>query len=95
MNWQNLLLNINFYEEDTNQGESFWPFIGFWIFIAGVMVILYGVVSLVTERRDFRIFYDASASKEDEDITLKKKKMKKYAWTIAAGVVLVVVSYFF
>ncbi|MDD6571285.1 MAG: hypothetical protein PUF12_02735 [Thermoflexaceae bacterium] len=84
------LLDINFYDEEANQGDSIWPFIGFWLFIAGVMLVLYGTVNLISAWRDFRIFYDSSAMEEKPDRELKKKQMKKYGIVIVVGVVLII-----
>lgn len=95
MNITNLLLNINFYSEEEYQGESVWPFIGFWIFIAGIVVIVYAVINLITTWREFKIFYDASALLEKPDPELKKKKIIKYSILIVVGILMIVASYLF
>lgn len=89
------LLNINFYDEEAYQGDSIWPFIGFWIFIAGVIMVIYGTVNLISVWRDFRLFYDSSAMEEKPDLKLKKKQMIKYGLFIAAGVVMIIGTRFF
>lgn len=95
MNLINILLKVNFYSEDDYQGDSIWPFIGFWIFIAGILLIVYGIVNLVSVWREFRIFYDSSALMEKPDPELKKKKMIKYSIIIGVGVLMIVGSYLF
>lgn len=84
------LLDINFYDEEANQGDSIWPFIGFWLFIAGVMMVLYGTVNFISTWRGFRIFYDSSAVGEKPDQETKKKQMKKYGFIIVIGIILII-----
>lgn len=85
----------NFYAEDLNNGDSILPFVGFLIFLAGVMVVVAGVVNFVLVWREFRLWYDASALEEKPDTALKKAKMKKYGIVIAVGVLMMAGSYLF
>lgn len=89
MNYFNML-NINFYSEDEYQGDSILPFIGFWIFILGVLLILIGAVNYLTEKRDFKIFYDAQSLEEKPDMELKKKKLRKGIIMMVVGLILVI-----
>lgn len=83
----------NFYAEDLNNGDSILPFLGFLIFLAGVIVIVVGVVNFVLVWREFRLWYDASALEEKPDTGLKKKKMIKYGIVIAVGILMIAGSY--
>lgn len=89
------LLNINFYSEDANNGDSILPFLGFLIFLGGVMVVLVGVVNFVLAWREFNLWYDASALENKPDKAEKKTKMKKYGIMIAVGVIMMICSYLF
>lgn len=84
------MLNINFYAEDEYQGDSIMPFIGFWLFILGVLLILIGAVNYITEKRDFKIFYDAKSLEEKPDMELKKKKLRKGIIMMVVGLILVI-----
>lgn len=85
----------NFYAEDLNNGESILPFLGFLIFLAGLIVIVWGTVNLISVWREFNLWYDASALEKKPDTALKKEKIKKYGIVIAAGVLMMALSYLF
>ena len=85
-----MLLDINFYDETVNQGDSVLPFLAFCLFVAGVGFIIVGVVNIVSIWRDFRLFYDKSAIEEKPDNSAKKKKMFRYIIYVAIGIILVI-----
>lgn len=85
----------NFYAEDLNNGESILPFIGFLIFLLGIVVVVLGAVNLISVWREFRLWYDASALEEKPDRVMKKAKMRKYGIIIAVGILIVALSYLF
>lgn len=87
--------DYNFYAEDLNNGESILPFIGFLIFLLGFVVAILGVINLISVWREFQLWYDASELEKKPDTALKKAKMKKYGIIIAAGVMMVALSYLF
>lgn len=89
------MLYYNFYSEDVNNGESILPFLGFLLFLAGIVVIIVGVVNFVLAWREFDLWYDASKLEEKPDLSLKKSRMKKNGLIIVVGVVMMGVSYLF
>lgn len=89
------LLDINFYSEEANNGDTILPFLGFLIFLGGIMVLLVGVVKLVLVWREFDLWYDASALEKKPDKAGKKVKMRKYVIMIAVGIVMIAGSYLF
>lgn len=89
------LLDINFYSEEANNGDSILPFLGFLIFLGGIMVLLVGVVNFVLAWREFNLWYDASALEKKPDKAGKKTKMRKYGIMIAVGIVMIAGSYLF
>lgn len=86
----NILLNINFYDEDAHQGDTVWPMMAFLLYLAGIIVTLVGVVNLICEWREFRLFYDASAANEKPAPELKKQRMKKHVVKIIAGILMII-----
>lgn len=87
--------DFSFYAEDTNNGDSILPFIGFLIFLLGLIVIVLGVINFVSVWREFRLWYDASELEKKPDTALKKAKMIKYGIMILAGVLMMALSYLF
>lgn len=87
------MLNINFYSEDVHNGDSILPFLGFLIFLGGVIVLLAGAVNFVLVWREFNLWYDASALEKKPDTALKKSKMKKYAVVMLIGILMMAGSY--
>lgn len=89
------LLNINFYSEETNNSDSILPFLGFLLFLGGIILLLVGVVNFVLAWREFNLWYDASALEKKPDKAEKKNKMRKYGIVIAIGIVMIAGSYLF
>lgn len=85
---------VNFYAEDANQGESIWPFINFCVFLAGIIVMVYGIINFISVWREFRLYYDAGAVEEKPDMTSKKKQMIKYGIITGVGLVVTIATFF-
>lgn len=81
--------------EAAEELGSIWPFVGFMILLAGLIVTFSGIVRFVTSWREFSLFYNASTLDEKPDINVRKRKMIKYGIIIGIGVILIVVSNFF
>lgn len=86
---------MNFYDEETYQGQSILPFINFWVFLGGFVLAIWGIVNYIVIWREFRLFYDTSALEEKPDLEIKKTRLKKAKIQIAVGVGLVILSYVF
>ncbi|MGN0160271.1 MAG: hypothetical protein ACI4AQ_02655 [Lachnospiraceae bacterium] len=86
---------MNFYDEEAHQGDSILPFLNFWMFFGGFLLMIWGIVNCVAIHREFRIFYDSAALEEKPDLELKKKKMKKAKIQIGVGIGLIILSYVF
>lgn len=84
---------IDFYDSESHQGDSYMPFIGFVVFLIGLVVLFLGVVRLTSAKRQFNIFFD---QRDKQDYTEEKYKKEKNIGIIMiiAGAVMMVGSYF-
>jgi len=84
---------IDFYDSESHQGDSYMPFIGFMVFLIGIVVLFIGIVRLTSAKRQFNIFYD---QRDKQDYTEEKYKKEKTIGIIMiiAGAVMMVASYF-
>lgn len=89
------LLDINFYSEEANNGDSIIPFLGFLTFLGGLLLLLFGVVNFVLAWREFDLWYDSSALDKKPDKKEKKVKMRKYGIMIVIGILMMGGSYLF
>ena len=95
---------MDFYNSDA--GTSYLPFIGFMLFLAGIVVIIVGLATYLTAKHNFNIFFDARDVRmtyeeqimpDDEKARLNNEKLakdkKKGKIIIIIGVVLVIASF--
>ena len=84
---------MDFYNSEDHAGTSYVPFIGFMLFLIGLVVIIVGAATYFTATRNFNIFYDTRDVKitfhcvhsysnplqnsDDEKAKLAKEKLKK------------------
>ena len=47
------------YNSEDHAGTSYLPFIGFMLFLAGIVVIIVGLATYLTAKHNFNIFFDA------------------------------------
>ena len=84
---------MDFYNSEEHAGTSYLPFIGFMLFLAGIVVIIVGLATYLTAKHNFNIFFDA----RDEKARLNNEKLakdkKKGKIIIIIGVVLVIASF--
>ena len=50
---------MDFYNSEEHAGTSYLPFIGFMLFLAGIVVIIVGLATYLTAKHNFNIFFDA------------------------------------
>lgn len=97
---------MDFYNSEDHAGTSYVPFIGFMLFLIGLVVIIVGAATYFTATRNFNIFYDTRDVKitydeqmmsDDEKAKLAKEKLKKDKKggqiTMIVGAVLVIASF--
>lgn len=83
---------IDFYDSEAHAGDSYWPFIGFMVFLAGFVIIFIGSVKLISAKRQFNIFYDQRDRKDfTEEKYVKEKRVGMIM--IVVGVVLLIGSF--
>ncbi|WP_027437161.1 hypothetical protein [Lachnospira multipara] len=80
----NVLLDVDFYNSEAYAGDSFLPFIGFMLFLIGIVALFIGAVKIIAAKRDFHIFFD-----KRNEIEMSKLKSQK---NIKTGIVLVVLG---
>ena len=95
---------MDFYNSEEHAGTSYLPFIGFMLFLAGIVVIIVGLATYLTAKHNFNIFFDARDVRMtyDEQIMPEKARLnneklakdkKKGKIIIIIGVVLVIASF--
>ncbi len=97
---------MDFYNSEEHAGTSYLPFIGFMLFLAGIVVIIVGLAAYLTAKHNFNIFFDARDVRmtyeeqimpDDEKARLNNEKLakdkKKGKIIILIGVVLVIASF--
>lgn len=84
--------DVDFYNIEGNMGDSYLPFIGFMLFLIGMVLTAMGVVGYVSLRKNFNIFFDKRDSVEISKEKYEKDK-KKDIIMIVVGVILMVASF--
>ncbi|MFQ7395608.1 MAG: DUF3899 domain-containing protein [Lachnospira eligens] len=97
---------MDYYNSEDHAGTSYLPFIGFMLFLAGIVVIIVGLATYLTAKHNFNIFFDARDVRityeeqimpDDEKARLNNEKLakdkKKGKIIIIIGVVLVIASF--
>ena len=98
---------MDFYNSEDHAGTSYLPFIGFMLFLAGLVVIIVGLATYLTAKHNFNIFFDARDVRmtyeeqimpDDEKARLNNEKLakdkKRGKIVIIIGIVLAVSSFF-
>ena len=77
---------MDFYNSEEHAGTSYLPFIGFMLFLAGIVVIIVGLATYLTAKHNFNIFFDARDVRmtyeeqimpDDEKARLNNEKLGK------------------
>ena len=97
---------MDYYNSEDHADTSYLPFIGFMLFIAGIVVIIVGLATYLTAKHNFNIFFDARDVRityeeqimpDDEKARLNNEKLakdkKRGKIIIIIGVVLVIASF--
>lgn len=97
---------MDYYNSEDHAGTSYLPFIGFMLFLAGIVVIIVGLATYLTAKHNFNIFFDARDVRityeeqimpDDEKARLNNEKLakdkKRGKIIIIIGVVLVIASF--
>ena len=88
---------MDFYNSEEHAGTSYLPFIGFMLFLAGIVVIIVGLATYLTAKHNVRMTYDEQIMPDDEKARLNNEKLakdkKKGKIIIIIGVVLVIASF--
>ena len=48
---------MDYYNSEDHAGTSYLPFIGFMLFLAGIVVIIVGLATYLTAKHNFNIFF--------------------------------------
>lgn len=82
----------NSYDMDQHRGTSYLPFIGFMVFLAGMVVVIVGAAKYFTAKRQFNLFYDKRDSVDMNPARQERdKKVGKILMII--GVIMMVLSF--
>ena len=84
---------MDFYDNEAHQGDSILPFIGFMMFLLGMVAAFIGFVKISNAKRQWNLFYD---DRDKKDLTQDKyvKEKKLGIIILVVGVVLLVGSFF-
>ena len=86
--------DVDFYNIEGNRGDSYLPFIGFYDVCSRCCCSVYGVFSkYITAKKNFNLFYDLRDSVKVDKATNEKNK-KTGIIMIAAGIIVLIVSFF-
>ena len=55
-------LEVDFYNNEAYAGNSILPFMGFMMFLIGLVVVIVGAATYFTAKRNFNIFYDTATT---------------------------------
>jgi len=90
----NMLLTLNTSTINSDNGSSVLPFVGFLMFLFGVVIIFMGLVSASAAKREWNVFY-APHDVVEEDLKVKKKKrMMKARIVYILGSIMLLASFF-
>lgn len=79
-------LDVDFYNNEDYAGDSILPFMGFMMFLIGLVVVIVGAAIYFTAKHNFNIFYDTRDVKitydeqmlsDDEKAAKNNEKLKK------------------
>lgn len=83
---------IDFYNSESHAGNSFLPFIGFMLFLIGMVMTFIGAVKMSTAKRRWNIFYDKRDAVDfTEDKYVKERKVGKVL--VIIGCIMMVLSF--
>ena len=85
--------DVDFYNIEGNRGDSYLPFIGFMMFVVGAVVAFMGFSKYISAKKNFNLFYDLRDSVKVDKATNEKNK-KTGIIMIAAGIIVLIVSFF-
>lgn len=99
-------LDVDFYNNEDYAGDSILPFMGFMMFLIGLVVVIVGAAIYFTAKHNFNIFYDTRDVKitydeqmlsDDEKAAKNNEKLikdkKKGRIIMIIGAVLIVASF--
>ncbi len=99
-------LEVDFYNNEAYAGNSILPFMGFMMFLIGLVVVIVGASTYFTAKHNFNIFYDMrdvritydeqmmpDYEKARRDNEKLKKDKKRGQIVMIVGAVLIVVSF--
>ena len=99
-------LEVDFYNNEAYAGNSILPFMGFMMFLIGLVVVIVGAATYFTAKHNFNIFYDMrdvritydeqmmpDDEKARRDNEKLKKDKKRGQIVMIVGAVLKVVSF--
>jgi len=90
----NIFLTVNVTDVNSNNGSSILPFIGFLLFLFGIVTIFVGLMLTSAAKRQWNVFY-APHDISTVDIKEKKKKgVMKGRIIYILGLIMLVASFF-
>lgn len=85
--------DVDFYNIEGNSGDSYLPFVGFMLFLIGLVVIFMGFSKYLTAKKNFNLFYDQRDSVNIDKATNQKNKNAGIIM-MAAGLMFLIISFF-
>ena len=89
---QMVACEVNFYDDESYQGDSIIPFLCFMAVLAGLVVLIVGAAKYSTAKRNWNIFYDRRDQVETDKDKLQKD-LKTGKIMMIVGVIMMIVFY--
>ena len=90
----NIFLTVNVTDVNSNNGSSALPFLGFVMFLFGIVMIFVGLILTSAAKREWNVFY---APHDTPTLDIKKKKkigVMKGRIVYILGIIMFVASFF-
>lgn len=84
---------IDFSDSESYRGTSYLPFIGFMVFLIGLVVLFIGIVKINDAKKQWFLFYDDRDKKDFKKPEYIKEKKVGIVMVII-GIIMIVASFF-
>ena len=90
----NIFLTVNVTDVNSNIGSSTLPFLGFVMFLFGIVMIFVGLILTSAAKREWNVFYAPHDIAREDTKAKKKKGMMKGRIIYSSGIIILVASFF-
>lgn len=84
---------IDFNDSESYTGTSYLPFLGFMVFLIGLVILFIGIVKINDSKKQWFLFYDNRDKKDFKKPEYAKERKVGIAMVII-GVIMIIASFF-